>query len=137
MKKLIVIVLALVAIGGVVGYMMYNKPHRSTAAATSDFVVSAPTLFQEFNTDETSANAKYLDKVVKVQGTVKSVEADEAGNVIMTLDAADEMFGVICTIPKEEAANAAIPEAGEVVTVKGVCTGKLMDVVLIRCVLVA
>lgn len=134
MKKLIIIVLVLIAIGGVAGYFMYNKPHQSTAAAPSDFVVSAQTLFQEFNTDEAAANTKYLDKVVKVKGTVKAVETDEAGNVTMTLDAANEMFGVICTIPNDNAAQ--LPEVGEEVTVKGVCTGKLMDVVLIRCVLV-
>lgn len=137
MKKLILIVLVLVVIGGVTGYLMYNKPHKSTADATSDFVVDAPALFKEFSSDEAAANTKYLDKVVKVRGTVKSVETDEAGNSILTLDAADEMFGVICTIPNNVSGDLEMPEVGEQVTVKGVCTGMLMDVVLIRCVLVA
>jgi len=134
MKKLLYFVLVIAVIGGVLAYMLYNKPHRDTAAAKSDFVMDAPALFKEYSEDEAKANEKYLDKVIKVKGIVKAVSTDEQGNTILTLNAADEMFGVICTIPKD-AANPDMPEVGEEVTVKGVCTGMLMDVVLIRCVL--
>ena len=134
MKKLILITLAAAVIAAIVGFLLYNKPHRDTASATSDFIVEAPALLQEFTSNETAANQKYLDKVVAVKGKVKLISADDEGNVNLILDANDTMAGVICTIPKADAASAKGIKEGDEVIVKGVCTGVLMDVVLIRCV---
>ncbi|WP_114779489.1 OB-fold protein [Botryobacter ruber] len=135
MKKiLLTIALIGILVAGVVGYLLYNKPHRDIGKASSDFVVDASTLFREFEEDEAAANTKYLDKVIKVRGNVKSAHTDAEGNMMLTLEAGDEMFGVTCTIPEKNLANAATIREGQHLTVKGVCTGKLMDVVLIRCV---
>jgi hypothetical protein len=134
MKKLILITIAAAVIAAIVGFLLYNKPHRNIASATSDFVVEAPALLQEFTQNEAVANEKYLDKVVAVKGKVKLMTPDDEGNLNLILDAADEMAGVICTIPKADAESAAGVKEGDEVVVKGVCTGVLMDVVLIRCV---
>lgn len=135
MKKFaITAVLALVAIGAVAAFLLYNKPHKNIAAAKSDYVIAAPELLQEFQQDETAANQKYLDKVLKVKGQVKTVSADEAGNVQLTLDASDELAGVICEIPAAAVPANAQLLPGKTVTLKGVCTGMLTDVVLVRCV---
>ncbi|MER2999485.1 OB-fold protein [Pontibacter populi] len=134
MKKLILITLAAAVIAAIVGFLLYNKPHRDTASATSDFIVEAPALLQEFTQDETAANQKYLDKVVAVKGKVKLISADDEGNLNLILDANDAMAGVICTIPKADVASADGVKEGDEVVVKGVCTGVLMDVVLVRCV---
>ncbi|MEJ8757157.1 hypothetical protein WG947_09130 [Pontibacter sp. H259] len=134
MKKIILIVLSVAVIGVVAALLMYNKPHRDTASSESDFAVEAPALLQEFTENEPAANQKYLDKVVAVKGKVKSITTDEEGNINLTLNANNDMAGVICTIPKAEASSAADVKEGDEVTVKGVCTGVLMDVVLIRCV---
>ncbi|MBB6610799.1 hypothetical protein H7F15_07095 [Pontibacter sp. Tf4] len=134
MKKYIVIAFIAVGLIAIVGLVLYNKPHRNTATAKSDFAVEAPALLQEFTSDEAAANQKYLDKVVAVKGKVNAIAPDEEGNINLTLDANDAMAGVICTIPKADAETAAGIKAGDEVTVKGVCTGVLMDVVLIRCV---
>ncbi|MBC5772838.1 hypothetical protein H8S95_02085 [Pontibacter sp. KCTC 32443] len=134
MKKFILITLAAAVIAAIVGFLLYNKPHRDTASAESDFVVEAPVLLKEFTENEAAANQKYLDKVVAVRGKVKSVTPDDEGNINLTLDADNDMAGVICTFPKADAESAGSINEGEEVTVKGVCTGVLMDVVLIRCV---
>ncbi|MBJ6118967.1 hypothetical protein JAO76_12235 [Pontibacter sp. BT310] len=134
MKKLILITIAAAVIAAIVGFLLYNKPHRDTATATSDFIVEAPALLQEFTQNEAAANEKYLDKVVAVKGKVKLMTPDDEGNLNLILDAADEMAGVICTIPKADTESAAGVKEGDEVVVKGVCTGVLMDVVLIRCV---
>ena len=133
-KTILIIALIGILVAGIVGYMLYNKPHRDISKTSSDFVVDASTLFREFEEDEAAANTKYLDKVVKVRGNVKSAKTDAEGNMMLTLDAGDQMFGVTCTVPEENLTEAADIREGEQITVKGVCTGKLMDVVLIRCV---
>ena len=134
MKKLLGIGLLLALIAGGIGYFMYNKPHQNMENAKADVVLDARELFTAFEANETEANQKYLDKVVKVSGLVKEVSTDEEGNVSVTLESGSEMFGVICqmdNLTKQEKTDFKI---GEQVTLKGICTGMLMDVVLVRCV---
>ena len=134
MKKLIGIGLLLALLGVGVGYFMYNKPHQNMEKAEADMTLESTTLFSAFESNEAEANEKYLDKIIKISGTVKEVNTDEEGNISLTLESGNELFGVICqmdNLTKQEKTDFKI---GEPVTLKGICTGMLMDVVLVRCV---
>lgn len=134
MKKLIGIGLLLALLGVGVGYYMYNKPHQNMEKAEADMTLESTALFSAFEANEAEANEKYLDKVIKISGTVKEVNTDEEGNISLTLESGNELFGVICqmdNLTKQEKTDFKI---GEQVTLKGICTGMLMDVVLVRCV---
>jgi len=131
-KKIILSAIALaLLIGALVGYKMYNKPHRDLAEANADYELSATELFADYETGETAANAKYLDKVIRVEGEILTVSTDEAGQTSLTLDAGGIMGGVICQLDPE-IGDTAFSE-GQQVTLNGLCTGMLMDVVLVRC----
>lgn len=134
MKKALIIILALAVVGGFFGYRMYNKPHKDMTEAESDLKVSAEELLSSFENDETNANAKYNDKVVEVSGSVSDVSTDEDGNVKVTLDAGNPMGGVICQLDNLSEHKRTDFPIGEEVAFKGLCTGYLMDVVLVRCV---
>lgn len=134
MKKYLLLLLLLVIVGLGVGYFLYNKPHKNIAKTPADFELEAPALFQEFETDETAANAKYLDKVVEVKGRVKETSVNEEGVVSVTLDAGADLFGVICQLDNLSEHKRLEFSEGETLTFRGVCTGMLMDVVLVRCV---
>lgn len=102
--------------------------------AEADMTLESTALFSAFEANEAEANEKYLDKVIKISGTVKEVNTDEEGNISLTLESGNELFGVICqmdNLTKQEKTDFKI---GEQVTLKGICTGMLMDVVLVRCV---
>ena len=134
MKKLIGIGFLLALLGLGVGYFMYNKPHQNMEKAEADMTLESTALFSAFEANEAEANEKYLDKVSKISGTVKEVNTDEEGNISLTLESGNELFGVICqmdNLTKQEKTDFKI---GEQVTLKGICTGMLMDVVLVRCV---
>ena len=134
MKKLIGIGLLLALLGVGVGYFMYNKPHQNMEKAEADMTLESTALFSAFEANEAEANEKYLDKIIKISGTVKEVNTDEEGNISLTLESGNELFGVICqmdNLTKQEKTDFKI---GEQVTLKGICTGMLMDVVLVRCV---
>lgn len=134
MKKYLKYIIGLVIIGIGSGAYMYYKPHQNIKASKADVSLSAAEVFQAFETDETAANAEYLDKIVAVSGTVKDVSKNEEGIVSVTLDAGQDMFGVICQLDQlTKHAREDFP-IGEKVNFKGVCTGMLMDVVLVRCV---
>ncbi len=134
MKKIWIIIASLALIGAVTGIYLWNKPHKNMNRADADFKVEAAAFFTEFETDETSANSKYLDKVIEISGTVRSFSKDEEGIVSITLATANELSGVICQLDQLTTHKRTEFEPGEQVAFKGICTGMLMDVVLVRCV---
>ena len=90
----------------------------------------------DFEDDESHANELYLGKILEVSGTVKEyVEKD--GSSPQLLLATESMMGDVSCNFEEGSIDASIAAAlaGQKVSVKGECTGYLMDVVLERCVL--
>ncbi len=134
MKKYLKYIILLVFIGGAFGFYMYNKPHKNISKAKTDLELSAIQLFADFENNEADANTKYLDKVMEVEGVVKEITKDENGLTSITLDAGGEMFGVICQMDNLAKHKRTDFKEGETVKFKGICTGVLMDVVLVRCV---
>lgn len=135
MRKILLIAGVLVFGLVVLAYFIYNKPHKNMERASADIELSATELFTAFETDESTANEKYLDKVLAVTGEVRSVQTNEEGTVTVTLSAGSDMFGVICELDTLSERPKTNFQPGETITLKGICTGMLMDVVLVRCVL--
>jgi tRNA_anti-like len=115
--------------GGYIGYRMYTKPHRSVADAKAT-TVDAVKIATAYETNETEANSQYLDKILEVKGEVTEVTKNQKGETVIALKGTD-MSGVRCTI--EGAAPQDIKN-GTSLTLKGICTGYLTDVVMVRCV---
>jgi len=136
MKKKFWIYLAILFIGGAsIGMMIYNKPHKNIVKADADFQLDATALYATFEEDEAAANARYLDKVIEVTGKVKSSRTDENGILSFTLDTGNDLAGVICQMDHlTEHKNLNI-QPGSTISLKGICTGMLMDVILVRCVM--
>ena len=134
MKKIGLIFTALLLVSATVGVYLYNKPHQDIQHAKADFHLPASALFEEFEADEAAANIKYLDKVVEVSGKIISVSETDQGLPSLTLDGGGEMFGVICQMDQHSKHQELDFEEGDEVSLRGICTGKLMDVVLVRCV---
>ena len=129
MKKYLIYFIIILILAGGVGYYMVNKPKAAMESMQSYSVLQAPELVQKFITDESAAELEFLDKTVEVSGIVK--EKNESGII---LDGGDEVTGVLCEF--ENPADLASVEADKEIVVKGICTGKLLDVVLSRCIIV-
>jgi hypothetical protein len=122
-------VLIIVITGGFVGYKMWTKPHRNVAAAKG-ITVTAAQVATAYESSEPAANSKYLDKVLEVTGNIHDISKNQKGETVVTLNGSD-MSGVICTL--EGTAQAPV-KPGAAITLKGICTGYLTDVVLVRCI---
>ncbi|MBK7787721.1 MAG: hypothetical protein IPP37_03380 [Saprospiraceae bacterium] len=131
MKKYIWYLLMAVLAGGAYGYYQYNRPVASLESANADVVLEAPALLKAFETNETTANTQYLDKVIEVSGQISRIEEDGEKKSIY-LSTGNEMSSVICEM--ESASSTEGLAAGSKVVVKGKCTGYLMDVVLVQSV---
>lgn len=112
-------------------FFVWNKPQVNVANAQS-IKTNAAALFREYSTNEQAANAAYLEKVVEVSGEVTSVTKNAEGLTVVLLKTEDPMFGINCTVEQKDIQL----KEGDTVTLKGICTGYLTDVVLIRCFLI-
>ena len=133
--------LALVA-GGVVlliicaavGWYMYSKPHEGVANIEADIRITAANLYSDFQRNETTANKKYLNKVIEVTGNVSEVQ-NVNGSQIILLSSAGDMGGVSCQLTNDKNNTSITIKKSLTVTVKGKCSGYLIDVNLVDCVL--
>ena len=111
-KMMIIIPLIGIVIGGVIGLYMYNKPHADLHQSEAAFKMKATELLETYSSNETEANAKFLNKVIEVTGVVTDKEITESGDVIVFLKDAGEMFGVSCAFVPEQKEEATALEIG-------------------------
>ncbi len=132
MKKYLKIIVGLVVIGIIaaiaVGLYVFRKAPESVANKKADIIVSCKQLVSEYETDEQAANQKYLDKVLEVTGIVADISNDSSG-INITLRDNESIQGVVCRIVEKNDFSDNI-SVGDSITVKGICTGYLMDVIL-------
>jgi hypothetical protein len=135
MKKIILIALVVaVVIAGAVYFYVFHKPARTAASEDAKYALSATELVSAFEANENTANAKYLNQIVKVSGSVASI-AQSKDEISVSLQG-DGMGGVTCSFGKESLDTTKV-KAGDKVFIKGICSGYLMDVVLNKCDLVS
>jgi hypothetical protein len=125
-------ILLLLLIGAGWAWHLYNKPHSSAAGEYTDLSIAADSLYHQYQSDEKTADRKYTGKVIAVTGKLADIQ--HSGTVeIWILSAQADGGGVNCqlfagTKPDRE------PRPGDLVTIKGRCTGFLMDVNMADCV---
>lgn len=136
----------LVAAGAFYGYKLYTKGNKDLKNVKPALTIEAEKLVQEFTTNESAANQKYLPKeeyIIDVTGTVKSINKDERGKMTLVLQAsATDMSSVQCAIDSTHVKDLEGIATGASARVRGVVTGfnsdELLgsDVFLSRCVLI-
>jgi membrane protein implicated in regulation of membrane protease activity len=128
---LLVFIVVILCTAAYVWFFIWNKPQTNVAGAMA-IKTEAAVLFQEYSSNEKAANQKYLEKIVEVSGVVTDITKNAEGMTVVLLKTDDAMFGINCTMEQKEISV----KAGDQITLKGICTGYLTDVVLIRCYLV-
>ena len=118
----------------VVVYVLYNKPHRSVEGEEAAFELSASALTEAFSNDEITADSKYTGKVIQVKGPLRRMIRNDSTLILMMGD--NELMGVSCYLEKDQIPGSQNLAPGESITVKGICNGVLMDVVLDNAILV-
>ena len=133
-KKIIFGILLLFFFGAIIGYKIYNKPHVNVAQEKAAISSTASVLLEAFSTDETAANLKYLGRIIQVKGVISKVEiVNKKGSISLETEA---LFGsVLCTLTPEESLSIKELKIGQEILLKGICTGFLMDVVLVKCII--
>lgn len=121
----------LVLIG--IGLYLYNKPHTSTASERPDVTINAADLYGQYQRDENAANKKFLDKIILVKGKIADIQ--HGGNSTSVQLEGNAGGGVNCSLSANEK-ESNLPAKGATVSIKGKCSGLLIDVNLVDCVVV-
>jgi hypothetical protein len=134
MKNIWRVVLIVAVIGLLTGafifYKIWYMPHRDVKDESA-IAVTAQSIMDAYTADEKKANTLYLDKAIEVTGELSDISKTQQGKTVISLKTSDPMGGVRCTMKEDVSAK-----PGEIVKVKGICSGFLMDVTLIDCYIV-
>src|SRR5512133_2764707 len=133
-KTVLIIVGFLFLAGAAAGFYMFNLKAKDMNRVKPDYVIPATDLLKAFEEDEVSAAARYVGKTVEVTGEIAAVTRGEENSLNVALKTGSDFSAVICTVPIGAAAGN--PEVGKQVTLRGECSGYLMDVLLKNCVII-
>ncbi len=129
--------IAMIVIAAVIGFMMWNEPHRDIKNATA-VKTTAILLYNNLTKDSARMKSKLVNQVVEVSGEVKSVLKNQKGDQIILLKTNTSGGSVNCTM-EEKISNV---KPGDTISIKGLCSGYIGgdpdidlpgDVFLIRC----
>jgi hypothetical protein len=133
--KIALFVVLFIALSGIlVGLIMFNKKHPDTAKARPDFIITAVALQKEFDNNEAAASARYINKILEVNGTIASVTPADSSHLNIALKTRSDMSSIICTFPAISGSPGF--KSGDEITLRGECSGFLMDVLLNNCAIV-
>lgn len=134
------LIVGTILILGVIAYgaQQWFKPHPTIGTPT--LFTSANAVVHEFDTDETVATKKYVGAdndlcVTEISGKISEVVLDSSGTTL-AFETENPIKGVRCTLDKFPKETERKFTVGDSVTLKGLCTGFLSDVIFDRCVFV-
>jgi hypothetical protein len=136
-RNIFSIFIAMIVIAAVIGFMMWNEPHRDIKDATA-VKTTAILLYSNLTKDSARMKSKLVNQVVEVSGEVKSVLKNQKGDQIILLKTNTSGGSVNCTM-EEKTSNV---KPGDTISIKGICSGYIGgdpdidlpgDVFLIRC----
>ena len=132
LKKLLILLTIGILIGVGTGIYLWYLPSKKVEDSIG-ISITAAELTKAYATDEKAADAKYLNKAIKVTGVVKETEKNTDGGIMVILSTGDPTIDMQCAL--RDKGVSAIP--GQTVVIKGFCSGNdgLTGVSLTDCVI--
>lgn len=138
MKRLIQILVALIVLAIIAFAVIKFMPqHTTDQNQAADFSTNPSSLYSEFESNESSASKKYIGKTIELKGFLVEKDTDESDAPVVLLS--DQAGGdpiIFCTLEASEKGKFATLQSGQQLTIKGQCTGMLMEVVMNKGIIV-
>lgn len=127
-NRLIKFLIALIILFSIAYIAFLKIPKSSVAGKKVDQTVLASDIYNEFLSDENTAQEKYMGKIVEVFGTLDETYTDEQNaSVVILKDTANNPIALI-TLELSESKKILNFKAGDKIKLKALCTGNLMEV---------
>lgn len=111
-----------------------NKEHIDVKKTAPNMIIAVDEILSDYQNDEEKANSRFTDKVIQLKGVISKISTQDS-NVTITLMSTNFDASVICSFQSEESLNVLKYKKGDEISLKGICTGYLLDVVLVNCVI--
>jgi hypothetical protein len=129
-KNKIIIVIALITAIAFSAYyyiFIYSSNNHRQVQSEIGIVITSDSLVAKYQVDEKLANSLYLNKAVVVTGVILSIDKNQEGKTTLVIGRSESFSNVSVTMTS----NTPITQkVGESITIKGLCTGALSDVVI-------
>ena len=125
--------LSIVVIGLICGVREYNRRPADTHKLNAAFHFKTEDILRQFEAEEANATKQYAGKVISVQGFIASVQATDTSGTVFLNDG-NSMSSVMCQFDQKNFHEILELQKGKLITIKGICSGYLMDVIMVRCV---
>ncbi len=128
-NKIIIIIAIIAAIAFSIYYyiFVYSSNNHRQVQSEIGIVITSDSLVAKYQADEKLANSLYLNKAVVVTGNLLSIDKNQEGKTTLVLGRADSFSNVSVTMISNSPLT---QKVGESITIKGLCTGALSDVVI-------
>jgi hypothetical protein len=146
---IVLIFLAGMVAGGGIVWAAFSSSNTSAPvpqlqSSSNAIAMTAGQLIEEFDLDEAGADARYRDKLIRVTGLVSEMVAGSLGTpyIVLTEPAVINNFNVIvtgtdigvhCMFTAKDRAGLAWISEGDIVTIEGICRGRISYVILGDC----
>ena len=129
-KNKIIIIIAFIAAIAFSAYyyiFIYSSNNHRQVQSEIGIVITSDSLVAKYQADENLANSLYLNKALAVTGNLLSIDKNQEGKTTLVIGRSDSFSNVSVTLTN----NAPITQkVGTPITIKGLCTGALSDVVI-------
>lgn len=122
-KIILLTMIPVLAVGVWQALHEYNRTNKDLSKVKADVKISVIDLIKEYDANDSTADQKYLGKIIEVFGNVKKVENDGAGNFTIAMGEPGSLSSVRCTMDTTYRDDAARITEGSSVTLRGACTG--------------
>jgi type II secretory pathway pseudopilin PulG len=129
--KTLIKILAVLAIVLFIAYLIVvNLPQANIKGKDAVETISAVELYDAYSKNEKQANRIYTGKVVQIAGEIDEIYSDENDAPVVVLRSPVGDLVSVVTLEPSEKQKIASHKEGDQLTVKALCSGKLMEVTL-------
>ena len=124
-------VLAGVVLLSLIAYLVViNLPQANIKSKDAVETISAVALYEAYSNNEKRANRKYTGKVIQLSGEIDEIYPDENNAPVVVLRSDSGDLVSVVTLETSQEKKIASYNEGDQITVKALCSGKLMEVTL-------
>lgn len=108
---------------------IFYETFNSIDNVKADYSLAAGDMLNEFLTNDTASNKKYAEKVLEVSGTVAAVETAADSTSTIRFEDSTGSYAIF-SMEKSQIDRVKNIKTGEVVSIKGVCSGSIFSEIL-------
>ena len=130
LDRILYVVAPVIGVIGFHGRKEYNSNHHDGSELVP--LKTADELMNNFSNNKNEASSRYIDKEIRVSGTIKSIRQNQ-GTQTLLLSTSSALCSIVCHFDGKKKQQLNHLRPWQHVVIKGLCVGIFKDVALVRC----